>query len=187
MSTNDSLDFEGFGPYRPHMSHRRERLRGRPGLANICGMKLVEFGAYVGLATGIFTVFDRLLSGRPIISLRKRGQSGQAVHILNTSKYDIFIRRVRARPRWARVADGRDDDGIFDALFGKDFVAVIAPEERREFPLLVTKMGLLEEGTELAPFVVVVSWRKTRSNWLPQFPGILISSAKSLRRLRSAK
>lgn len=40
---------------------------------------------------------------------------------------------------------------------------------------------------EVAPFMVVVSWRRNSSSWLPQIPKIILSSAKAMRALKTAK
>jgi hypothetical protein len=55
------------------------------------------------------------------------------------------------------------------------------------FPLFVTDGALLDKDIkDLAPFLVVASWRKTRAMWLPQLPKFLFSSVRSLRRLHEA-
>jgi hypothetical protein len=63
----------------------------------------------------------------------------------------------------------------------------VPSEETYNFPLVVKDGNLLNDSAPLAPFVIVVSWRSTRSTWLPQIPALIFSSAKSLRLLDSAK
>ena len=36
-----------------------------------------------------------------------------------------------------------------------------------------------------APFIIVVSWRKTRSDWSPQIAAVMFTSAKTIRKLNS--
>ena len=41
------------------------------------------------------------------------------------------------------------------------------------------------ESNVVAPFVVIVVWRKTQSVWLPQVPAVMFTSAKTIRKLNS--
>jgi hypothetical protein len=52
-------------------------------------LDLVTVGSIVGLLTGIFTVFDRFVSGRPLVSIRRVDKDRKDIHCLNTSKQDI--------------------------------------------------------------------------------------------------
>lgn len=68
------------------------------------------------------------------------------------------------------------------------FTAVIKPEADRNFFLVIARGELLvEEAKTLNPFVVSISWRKTRAMWLPQFPVLIFSSAKTIRLIDAAK
>jgi len=53
----------------------------------------------------------------------------------------------------------------------------------------VVKDGALmdDDCRDVVPFIIVVSWRKTRAMWLPQPPKCLFSSVRALRRLNRAK
>ncbi len=58
----------------------------------------------------------------------------------------------------------------------------------RSFPVTVGRAKLLDpDNNAWAPFVIVVSWRKTQSVWLPQFPRFIFSSARTLRLLSKTK
>jgi hypothetical protein len=68
---------------------------------------LVQIGSMAGLFTFVFTVFDRLLAGRPIISLSRSEYGKRNVRCSNPSKSEILIRSIGTFPRHAHVA--RDD------------------------------------------------------------------------------
>jgi hypothetical protein len=67
-------------------------------------------------------------------------------------------------------------------------VIIPAGGGRAEFPIVVADGALMDDDArDVAPFVIIVNWRKTRAMWLPQPPNILFSSARSLRRLNQAE
>lgn len=153
-------------------------------------MTFTEFGAAVGLVTGIFTLLDRLILGRPFSSISVGEPVGGArtldLRCQNGSKLDVLIKRIRLYPPRLILASENTRRGIIEAAIGRTFGATLTPGEERKFPIMV-KSALLDEGTDWVPFVIIVSWRKSRSMWLPQIPMFVFSSAKSLRRLRAAK
>lgn len=150
-------------------------------------MTITEFGALVGIATAAFVLLDRFAFGRPIISLRK-ADHGRDLHCINSSKHDLLITSIRAWPAWARPAHSDSLDGIVSAAAGMGFVAVLAPGAERGFPLVIARGELLDEDRkDLAPFVIAVNWRKTRSSWLPQIPVLMVSSARTLRWIEAAR
>jgi hypothetical protein len=86
------------------------------------------------------------------------------------------------------VASDDSIRGVVTAAAGSGFMAILKPEEDREFPVIFKKGELAEkESTTLAPFVILVSWRRTRSTWLPQIPAVIFSSAKAMRMLERSR
>jgi hypothetical protein len=151
-------------------------------------MKLSEIGGYAGLVALVLAIFDRLVLGRPRCDLRrsKTGNKGSRdLSCINLSKYEVVVWRVRTYPKWVQVWS---DDSERAAAKGVHFYAIVEPQALRNFPLVLSKGELLNsDNSAWAPFIVWVSWRKMRSTWLPQFPVIIISSAKALRRIAEAK
>jgi hypothetical protein len=150
-------------------------------------MTFTEIGALIGTITGMFTVLDHFAFGRPVTSIRKSEKHGRDLCCINVSKYDLLITKIWARPRWVSVTYGTSLDAHIDAAMEEQFPISMAAGEERRLPLLIRRGELLEERTDLAPFIIIVSWRKTRSVWLPQFPVCIFSSARALRQLRAAK
>jgi hypothetical protein len=154
-------------------------------------MTFTEIGALIGAMTGAFTVFDRFALGRPLVTL-KRGQHTQTRHLscVNSSKQDLLITEIRTWPasRGVRVSYSDSLEAIHDAITAENPPILLAAGETRDLPLFLSDGAMLDrDRTDFAPFVTVMSWRKTRSTWLPQFPVIVFSSARALRRLDAAK
>ena len=151
-------------------------------------MTITDIGALVGLAVGILAAVDRLFLGRPIttISPSAENKSFRDLRVENASKQPILLRRIRSCPRWVRVLP--DDTSKGAAAMYATFNAVLQPGELRSFPIVIRRSQLVDQdATAWAPFVILVSWRKTRSVWLPQWPPIIFSSARSLRLFAKSK
>ena len=68
------------------------------------------------------------------------------------------------------------------------FIVILKVDQEREFPLIFKRGELLDDDCkEVVPFVMIVSWRRNSSYWLPQIPKVIFSSAKAMRALKSAK
>ena len=148
---------------------------------------LVQLGSLTGLLAFCVTVWDRLLSGRPLIWISP-GDYGRQVHCKNIAICDITISRIRCYPSGINVASGTALNAIGDASIGRGFIAILKADQEREFPLMFKRGELLDEDCkEVVPFVMIVSWRRNSSYWLPQIPKVILSSARAMRALKSAK
>ena len=148
---------------------------------------LVQLGSLTGLLAFCVTVWDRLFSGRPLIWISP-GDYGRQVHCKNIAICDITIRRIRCYPSGINVASGTALNAIGDASIGRGFIAILKADQEREFPLMFKRGELLDEDCkEVVPFVMIVSWRRNSSYWLPQIPKVILSSARAMRTLKSAK
>jgi hypothetical protein len=65
---------------------------------------LLQFGSIAGLVTLCFTVWDRLLSGRPSVFIRPAGPNGRDVYIQNLSRHDVLITKIRCSRAGVGVA-----------------------------------------------------------------------------------
>jgi hypothetical protein len=148
---------------------------------------LVQLGSMAGLLTFGFTIFDRLLAGRPLVSIRL-SEYHREVFCRNLSRHDIVVTGIKCIPSFVGVAPDDSLRGVITGSARVGFVAILKPEEDRGFPIIFRNGELVDkESTTHAPFVIVVSWRRTRSTWLPQMPAVIFSSAKAMRMLESAK
>jgi hypothetical protein len=75
------------------------------------------------------------------------------------------------------VASDTSLNAVVRASVGEGFMAILKADQEREFPLIFRRGELLEKNCkEISPFVMIVSWRRNSSFWLPQFPKIILSS-----------
>ena len=148
---------------------------------------LVQLGSLTGFLAFCITVWDRMLSARPLVWISP-GDYGRKVHCKNISTLDITISRIRCYPSGINVASGTTPNAIGFASIGAGFIAILKADQEREFPLMFKRGELLDDDCEeVAPFVMIVSWRRNSSYWLPQIPKVIISSARAMRTLKSAK
>jgi hypothetical protein len=148
-------------------------------------MSWTEIGALIGALAGLFTVLDRLAFGRPLCSITASRPFSIDLECHNPSRYHILVTGIWTWPHIVAVAREGSLQGMVAAVAGQRFFEVIPPGATASFPIVV-RDGAILEGPELRPFAIVVGWRKTRSVWLPQIPGIIFSSAKVLRMLKAS-
>jgi hypothetical protein len=148
---------------------------------------LVQLGSLTGLLAFCVTIWDRLLTARPLIWISP-GDYGRIVHCKNIATCDITIRTFRFYPSNIVVASDTWLRDVIRASAGQGFRAILKVDQEREFPLIFRRGELLEVNCkEIAPFVMIVSWRRNSSYWLPQIPKVIFSSARAMRALKSAK
>jgi hypothetical protein len=149
-------------------------------------MTWTEIGALIGALTGLFTVLDRLAFGRPLFSITTTRTFSIDLVCHNPSRHHIVITGTWTWPNVIAVAREESVRGMVAAAVGQRFVAVIPPEAVASLPIVVRERALLDSAP-LGPFIIVMSWRKTRSIWLPQIPAVTFSSATALRILKASK
>jgi hypothetical protein len=148
---------------------------------------LVQLGSLTGLLALCVTVWDRLLFARPLVWISP-GDYGLQVHCRNIATYDITISTIRCFPSNIGVASSTSLNAVVRASVGQGFIVVLKADPERDFPLIFRRGELLEDDCkEAAPFVMIVSWRRNSSYWLPQMPKVIFSSARAMRALKSAK
>jgi hypothetical protein len=149
---------------------------------------LVQLGSVTGLLAFCVTVWDRMLFARPLIWISP-GDYGRQIHCKNISTLDITISRIRCYPpSGINVASGTSPNAIVTASIGDGFIAILKADQERQFPLLFRRGELMDDDCkEVAPFVMIISWRRNSSYWLPQIPKVIFSSARVMRALKSAK
>lgn len=138
-------------------------------------------------ALSLLRNWDRLLSARPLIWISP-GDYGRQVHFKNLATCDITISAISCYPSSIGVASSQSLNATVRASAGQGFMAILKADQEREFPLIFRRGELLDEDCkDIAPFVMIVSWRRNSSYWLPQIPKVIFSSAKAMRELKSAK
>lgn len=111
----------------------------------------------------------------------------------NIATCDITIRAITCHPSSVGVAFSTSLNAVVRASAGQGFMAILKADQEREFPLIFKRSELLEDDCrKLAPFVIIISWRRNSSYWLPQLPKIHLFIGQSdagaeIRKMTSAK
>ena len=69
---------------------------------------------------------------------------------------------------------------VTDGLIGVPFTALISSNATYDFPLIVRRGELLDDNAPRSRFMIIVSWRSTRSTWLPRWPIFIWCSVQTL-------
>src|SRR5262245_51330675 len=148
-------------------------------------IKLV--GAIVGLATGVFTVWDRWVRGRPLAWVTAKQAGANAftyIRIENPGPADVFIVGVRAHPPIYRVARDHREEAIGDAMDNVDVNVLLRQGEVYDLPIFQYPDRPKEASSQSVR--LAVSWRKTSSTWLWQFPVRVFTSTDDIQRIKAA-
>jgi hypothetical protein len=135
---------------------------------------------HTGLLSDIFLVWHRFLAARPVVSIAVESKSHRYLRCKNVTKCDIMIKRIRTIPKTVFVAHDYSLIAITDSLIGVPFTALIPPDATYDFPLIVRRGELLDDNAPRSRFIIIVSWRSTRSTWLPRWPVFIWSSVQTL-------
>jgi hypothetical protein len=151
-------------------------------------MTFTEIGAAVGFLTGVYTLFDRFMKGRPIAYLVVSGPSTGAtlsLRVKNIGQQDVLLRRLFSFPPLYRVTKDDSSLAIVQAQY-RPFIAVLQPDEQIDFPVFPSRSGRVptREGWESCAFMI--SWRKATCPWLPQIPVCLFTSVHTIEQLKKA-
>jgi hypothetical protein len=126
------------------------------------------------------------MTGQPIIwPVRKpefRDESIRFLRCINVSKWDILIKKIKVFPNVLSIARDSSAEAIVDAdLLNLPFQALIPAGESRDFSLGI------RNAEPSSPFLIIVSWRSTRSTALLKVPVFMFSSVRALRQLDQAQ
>jgi hypothetical protein len=155
---------------------------------------LTLVGSVVGLATGIFTVWDRWVRGRPLAWVTAErviaGKFEAAVCIKNPGPGDVLIQEVRVYPKTPQIYGVAKDHslrGITSSLSGTDVNVLLRPDEERLLPIIELPKDLdkpLDTSSRWVCFLIY--WCKTSSTWLPQPPIFRMTSSDYIKRIAAA-
>ena len=100
---------------------------------------LVQLGSLAGLFAFCVTIWDRLLSSRPLLWISP-GDYGRQVHCKNIAPSDITIRTIKCYPSSiVGVASDASLNAVARASVGQSFVSVLKSDQEKEFPLIFYK------------------------------------------------
>jgi hypothetical protein len=153
---------------------------------------LTQIGSIAGLASAIFLVWDRFMAGQPIVWLTRKPHLAPPIRFLrcmNVSKWDILIRKIKVFPNVVFVAPDDTAETVTDAHdLNLPFQALIPAGETIDFTLGErAEAGRFARWIGKSSFLIIVSWRSTRSPCLPKAAVFHPSSLRTLRAIDQAK
>lgn len=190
-----SCSYCGFTSGFRRLGPKLARLGGRPfaifsSRARRNSLDLFELtktvGALAAIPTAIFVFFDRIVRGRPLVSLTVKDEpikESRYLTITNTGKTDIAIRRITVRPPIYGTTKGNSLEEIYHAAIGARLRSLIGPGDTAAVQLIAIHQGQRYHEQSDHWVCIVVHWRKTSSFWFPQFPVITFTSTKTMREL----
>jgi hypothetical protein len=132
-------------------------------------MSFTAFAAYVGLLTGIFTLWDRLAKGRPIAFLFFKDGEAKLI-ISNPGNYSVFILSAKTIPDvFFLNRDPNIRALIEDQLSGISYWP-IEPKGTAEFLIVDRYRGGKRLSLDEQRVRFSVNWRRGSTTWLWQFP-----------------
>jgi hypothetical protein len=147
-------------------------------------MSFTDFAAYIGLATGIFTFWDRYAKGRPIAFLVFPPQEAR-LRISNPGDYSIFILTAKTTPKVFFLSRDLSIRTIIEDQLSDISYWPIAPKGSAEF--LIADRYKDGEALSLGdqPVRFSVGWRRGSMTWLPQIPVIVWTKTSTINKMRS--
>jgi hypothetical protein len=141
-------------------------------------------GAIVGLATGVFTVWDRWARGRPLAwltaTVRTAGTPPEMyIRISNPGPTDVLIQSVRVRPATYGVAKDHSAKGRKAFFEGVDLNLLLRLAKEHDLPII-------ERENVSRRVCFFIYWRKTSSSYLRQFPVVIMTSTHDIQRIAAA-
>jgi hypothetical protein len=145
-------------------------------------MSFTAFAAYVGLLTGIFTLWDRLAKGRPIAFLSFKDGDAK-LSISNPGDYSVFILSAKTIPD---VFFLNRDTGvqtiIEDQLSGITYWP-IEPKRTAEFLIADRYKDGMRLGVQEQRVRFEVHWRRGSTTWLWQIPVNVRTSTSTINKM----
>jgi hypothetical protein len=146
-------------------------------------IKLV--GSIVGLLTGIFTVYDRYVRGRPIASL-SFGTEGTRkyarIRIGNGGAHEMVVLSVKCSPDVYRLSSDMETRNVIQAAMGREQFFTLKPSESSELFLVSRVVNGLALEVKPQRVTFSISWRRGNSTWLPQIPVFVRTDTQTIRK-----
>jgi hypothetical protein len=152
----------------------------------VTAIQTISFvGSLIGIATGIFVLFDRILRSRPLAFIVLKGNQHNPLHyvrVKNIGAIDLIVFDIGASPRSFEISKDHSVRGIAGAILNEPSFAVLEPRGELDFPFFRNpKREGENEYTGRIRFSVY--WRKSSSTWLRQIPINVFTSTDDLERM----
>jgi hypothetical protein len=147
-------------------------------------------GAYAGLVTAAFVVWDRWARGRPLawVTATKFGAAPyEYIRVKNPGPGAVFIWRVDVHPPIYGIAKDHSAQAIAGTLVDGDVHVLLEPGQAHDL-VIIDRRNQLEVPKDAPPqrVYMFIHWRKTSSSWLWQFPVPVVTSTHDIERMAAA-
>jgi hypothetical protein len=150
---------------------------------------LIAIGSIVGLVTGLYTLWDKLVRQRPFIWMGKsaKRKDRMVVKVRNPGDRDVALIGTSVKPRIYDIANSFEFDQLIDATLDNSSFRLVFPGDVVELPVTtrVEKSKHLDSVDRRV--LVLIYWRRTSSMWWPRFPLCLLLRTSDLTRLSGAE
>jgi hypothetical protein len=152
----------------------------------VTAIQTISFiGGLIGIATGIFVLFDRVLRNRPLANVVLKGNQHNPLHyvrVKNVGAIDVIVFDIKANPRSFEISTDHSVRGLAGAIMDKPSFALLPPGAEQHFPFFKNPKREGEKEYE-GRVRFSVYWRKSSSTWLRQVPIFVCTSTGDLQRM----
>ena len=149
-------------------------------------MSFTDFAAYIGLAAGIFTFWDRYAKGRPIAFLVFEPNEAR-LRISNPGDYSIFILAAKMTPEVFFLSRDPSIRSIIEDQLSDISYWPIAPKGNAEFVIADRYKDAAALSLEDRHVRFSVSWRRGSTTWLPQLPLYVQTKTSTINKMRTLR
>jgi hypothetical protein len=139
-------------------------------------------GSLVAFGTGAFTLYDRLLRHRPLLSIGAQLMGANAkpfLRVKNVAPYDIFVESISCKPAVLGITTSTSVRAIATLMTGADTTVLLSPNE--EMLLTLIRFDHVVRGiSETQKVKITASWRRAETGWIKPLPTVLHTSLKDI-------
>jgi hypothetical protein len=139
-------------------------------------------GSLVAFGTGAFTLYDRLLRHRPLLSIGAQLMGANAkpfLRVKNVAPYDIFVESISCKPAVLGITTATSVRAIAALMTGSDTTVLLSPNE--ETLLTVIRFDHEVRGvSETERIKITASWRRAETLWIKPRPAVLHTCLKDI-------
>ena len=139
-------------------------------------------GAWVGLLSGLFLLYDRYAKGRPVASLTvKYGETRNiaCIRITNIGDYDIAVINATVRPEVYYLTEDLEVRTLLEGTTGQRPSFMLKPRQEKELMIASHSTNGIARAQSVT---FCISWRRCNATWLPQMPVYVRTSTTIIRK-----
>jgi hypothetical protein len=135
---------------------------------------LKTIGALSGLATALFTLFDRFLRFQPLVSVTAQlgltsSNATPLLRIRNVAPFDILVEKIEIEPTLIGLSQQQTIRAMVDVLTGDRITVLLGPSDEQLLYIILLDPSPrhLDASTRIK---ITVWWRRSETLWLRPAP-----------------